>query len=282
MKRYRILNFDFDARANSLELDIQPTWDDAVKSSWEAAKASIREGLLREFGVAFGEDKIANFVALGPKPLSVLAFHNRFAQEVRTSFVVGGYYPALTAASSLGERILNHLILLLRDEYRGTPEYKTVYRKESFDNWEIPISTLEAWGVLLPEAAGAFRELSAVRNRAIHFHPDTDLNAKDMALEAIRILDRAITAQFSMMGLQPWFIPNTPGESFIKLEWEAHPFIKHVYLPNCLRVGPDHRITQMIPVVTVIDRDDYEEEAVSDEEFMRCRAASSKIRAQEA
>jgi hypothetical protein len=53
--------------------------------------------------------------------------------------------------------ILNHLLLDLREEFRGTPEYKQIHRKDSFDNWDLAIDTLEAWSVLLPDAAKGFR-----------------------------------------------------------------------------------------------------------------------------
>jgi hypothetical protein len=77
---------------------------------------------------------------------TVLAYHNQFFDQARRSFVIGAYYPALVSACALGERILNHLILDLRGFYKNKPEYRQVYRKESFDNWQIPVDTLEAWG----------------------------------------------------------------------------------------------------------------------------------------
>jgi hypothetical protein len=137
------------------------------------------------YGVGAFEAKRANFIALGPKPMSILAFHNRFFEQVRVAFVMGAYYPALTSACALGERILNHLILTLRDEFKATPEYKTVYSKESFDDWSLPIKTLESWGVFLPDTAIGFRQLKDKRNRAIHFRPEVDRNDRELALEPV-------------------------------------------------------------------------------------------------
>jgi len=48
----------------------------------------------------------------------VIAYHNSFLRRVRDAFASGNYYPALTAGCALGERILNHLILDLREEFR--------------------------------------------------------------------------------------------------------------------------------------------------------------------
>lgn len=267
MKRYRVVAFDFDSRAVTLATEIQPTWEPQVQELWRDAKRQVTDGLIAQFGAHAADAKIANFTDLGPKPFSILAFHNQFSTEVRDAFVVGGYYPALTGACALGERILNHLILLLRDDFRGTDEYRRVYRKSSFDNWEVPISTLEAWGVLLPDAAAAFRELAGVRNRAIHFHPETDHNARTLALDAIRLLDRTVMAQFPVMGLQPWFIPDIAGASYIRRTWEDHPFVRRVYLPNCLHVGPDHAVVSVFPEFRIRDRDDYPAVEITDDEF---------------
>jgi len=41
--------------------------------------------------------------------------------------------------------------LILRDDYKGTPEYKRIYQKNSFVDWDIPIKTLESWEILLPD-----------------------------------------------------------------------------------------------------------------------------------
>ena len=277
MKRYRVVAFDFDSRATTLSTEIQSTWEPQVQELWLENKRQVREGLIAQFGAREAETKIANFTELGPKPFSILAFHNRFSTEVRDSFVVGGYYPASAGACALGERILNHLILLLRDDFRHTDQYRHIYRKSSFDNWEVPISTLEAWGVLLPDAAAAFRHLATIRNRAIHFHPETDRNARSLALEANRLLDQAILAQFPVMGLQPWFIPEIAGESYIKREWQDHPFVRKVYLPNCLQVGPHHAVVSLLPQFRIQDRDDYPDVDISDEEFRMLRHRTAGV-----
>lgn len=134
-----------------------------------------------------------------------------------------------------------------------------------------------SWSVLLPEAAEAFRELWLVRNRTIHFHPATDDNDRSLALEAIGLLDRIINAQFATMGLQPWFIPDTPGESFIRLQWENQPFIRKIYLPNCVHVGPACRFLQVSPELVVQDSSDYPANEISDEEFAVLRKGQSAI-----
>ena len=157
MKRYRVFGLDFDSRPLMLTREIQETWEENVKSLHRENKEKLTQELLDEFGSRAAEWKMKNFADLGPLPMSILAFHNKFIHQIRTAFVMGGYYPALTATCALGERILNHLILLLRDDFSGTLEYKRVYDKQSFDNWLLPIEVLESWNVLLPKAVESFR-----------------------------------------------------------------------------------------------------------------------------
>jgi hypothetical protein len=240
MKRYRVLSFDMDFRASHLSRKIEETWDANVQEMHRQNQENIRRGLILEFGEADADAKIQNFVDLGNAPFSIISFHNRFLRQVRTAFVTGSYYPALTGACALAERVLNHLILSLRESYRSTPEYRRVYRQSSFDNWDLAINTLDAWGVLLPDAVADYRRLVAIRNRAIHFDPATDNNDRELALEAIRILSRIIDTQFTAFGVRPWFIAGTPGASFIAKVSESDPFVRTVYLPNCVLVG-SHR-----------------------------------------
>jgi hypothetical protein len=154
-------------------------------------------------------------------------------EQARRAFIVGAYYPALTATCALGERILNHLVLLLREDFRATPEYKSVYRKESFDNWEVPIRALEAWSILLPEVSRSFQALEAVRHRSIHFDPATDRDDRPHALQALNHLNDIVSRQFGARGPLPWFIPKIMGASYIRKAAEAQPFVRRVYIRNC-------------------------------------------------
>ncbi len=79
--------------------------------------------------------------------------------QIRRSFIIGSYYPALTGACSLGERILNHLILTFKEDYKWSLEYKKVYDKKSFDDWSLPIGILSKWGILLPAVVKKFKTL---------------------------------------------------------------------------------------------------------------------------
>jgi hypothetical protein len=267
------MGVDFDTRAFLLSQEIQEHWSEDAKALHHSNRERMLAGLREEYGPWQFEAELQNFLDFGPKFFSILAFHNKIFEQCRRAFVVGAYFPALTGACALGERLLNHLILLLRDDFKASPQYKNVYRKDSFDNWQTVIDALEAWDVLLPETVGHFRRLHEVRDRAIHFQPETDTNDRPLALEALKILSDIIATQFSGFGTQPWFLGGVPGEIYIKQEAESAPFIRKVYLPNCLLVGPFHVVEAIDPVHGMIVRDDtnYEDRQITDEEFCKLR-----------
>ena len=270
MKRYRVLAFDVDSSARILTDPIKDEWDDKVKELHRRNQAQVEAELIANYGASRSDRKEENFIALGPKPFSVLAFHNKFFEQIRIAFTMGAYFPALTGTCALGERILNHLILNLREDYKHTSEYKRVHSKDSFDDWNVPISVLEYWGVLLPDVIKQFRQLRDMRNKAIHFHPETDTNDRELALEAIHCMQDIIANQFSAFGGQPWFL-IIPGEIYIKKEWESRPFVRKTYLANCALVGFRHSIMIVMPRMTVSDDFEYEDKDISDEEFKELR-----------
>lgn len=271
MKRYRVLRMDYDNRAMILSQEIGAHWEENVKESWEKNKEIVDKGLIYEYGMLYADQKKQSFIDLNVKPISVIAFHNIFLTDCRDAFTIGAYYPALTGVCALGERILNHLVLLLREDYKSTPEYKGISRKDSFDNWKLAIDTLSAWGVLLPTVVENFRNLEVIRNRAIHFNPEIDSNDRAMALKAIHLLQEIVQMQFGVLGLQPWFIPNIPGEAYIKREFQCIPFIKKIYIPNCVLVGSKHRLEMVDGKWIVHDDFIYENTDINDEQYAQIR-----------
>lgn len=242
MKRYRISNFSFDSLANILNLEINDSWDEKTKEMYLKNKEEAIDFCLIEFGEANQAEKIQNIKDLGPLFPSILTFHNKFLNQIRSSFIVEGYYPALVGACALGEWILNNLILKLRNYFKATPEYKEVYNKESFDNWESAIRILSSWNILLPTVVVNFEELKKIRNRAIHFNQETSSQDRKLALKAIQLISKIVNEQFGAFGNQPWLITGTKGAFFIKKDYEEDPFIKEIYLPNCISVSPFHKV----------------------------------------
>jgi hypothetical protein len=225
------------------------------------------KGLKLQFGEQNFETKLQNLYDIGSKPHSVVAYHNKFLQQIRNSFVLGAYYPALVSACALGERILNHLLINLRDKFKNTPEYKNVYNKNSFENWDVAINTLTNWGILLPSVTSNYRLLKKRRNNSIHFKLETEESEKEEALEAITLIQNIIGQQFSGFGDEPWFITDIPGEIYIKSSWESNPFIQLVYLPSSVYVGYKHTIEPSPQGLLIRDDFNYEEGVITDEEF---------------
>ena len=219
MKRYRIISVDFDTRAMILSTEIKKEWKKEEKEMWIENKSKITSQLISEFGEVSYPMKINNFVELGKKPLSIVAFHNKFFNQARNAFVIGSYYPALTGICALGERILNHLILKLRNYFKGTDDYKKVYKKNSFDDWDKAIDVLSGWKILQPNPEICFRELKTIRNDNIHFGYSTDYNDRDYALKALLKMTKIIKGQFAASGPLPWIIPNVKGVTYIKKEY---------------------------------------------------------------
>ena len=272
MKRYKVVTFDFDSRPSLLRLEIQGFWDEKVKDLHKKNKEISLDSLVYQYGETDKKKKIDNFKELGDKPASIIAYHNQFLHQIRDAFVIGAYYPALVGACTLGERILNHLISALKDDYKGNAFYKKIYSKASIDDWLLAIKILESWDVLLPSTAKVFSELMDIRHKAVHFDPIVDLNDRVLALDAIEKIQDIIGQQFSAFGRQPWFITDVPGEIYIKKEYESNPFIKKIYIPNCLLVGPNHTTTaDEQGRFIIVDNSSYPDKAISDEEFVEYR-----------
>jgi hypothetical protein len=249
-------------------MEIKQEWQEHVKKLHENNKKQVREGLITYYGNYNFEEKLQNFTDLGIEHLSIIAFHNVFFRQVRNSFVMGSYYPALTSACALGERILNQLILNLRDYFKSTSEYKKVYRKDSFDNWDLAINVLDNWEVLLPDTSRLFKELAGIRNNSLHFNPEVDTNTREKAKMAIEKLSGIIKDQFAGFGTQPWFICGK-GATFIRKDWENNPFVKRIILPNCFLVGYKHTLEKNDNMWIVHDDYNYPIESLSDEQFIQ-------------
>lgn len=268
LRRHRCWGFDFDTRAVLLNTKIEESWEESIKHQWVANKSSITEGLKRQFGEIDHQRKVQNFTDLGVKPFSIIAHHNSLFAQVRNAFVIGAYYPALTGACALGERILNHLVIDLRDCFRETQEYKHVHRKKSFDDWKLAVQTLAAWDVLLDEVKQEFEKLEKLRHRSIHFSPETYPNLRADALAASIHIREIVGTQFGVFGTQPWFIEGVMGASFIKKEFQSRPFISKCYLAQSPFVGIRNAIEfDQSGHAKFLDIHDYGDGQMTDEEF---------------
>ncbi len=173
------------------------------------------------------------------------------------------------AACALGERILNHLVLDLRDSFKSSEHYKKIYRKDSFDNWPFVVSILTDWKVLADGVGADFLALGELRNRSIHFNPETYESMREDALAALQRLNEIIAKQFGYFGHQPWFIENTPGSQFVKRSYENNPFVRAYIITRSGFIGHLYGMELAEGGWMHLDYTDYGDEDLSDEEFAK-------------
>ncbi len=236
LRRYHPFSFDFDSTATLLE-EPGEHWEEQVRELHLKNREQVIAGLKERYGVLHHDRIIQNLRDLGPKPFSLIAYHNQFYHEAREAFIIGAYYPALVSACALGERMLNHLVLDLRDDFKSSPHYRRVYRKDSFDDWNFATAVLSDWGVLVDGVADHFLELGKLRHRSIHFNPETYRMLREDALAALKLVGNIASKQFGFFGHQPWFIEGTAGAQFIKKSYETHPFVRKYLVPQSGFVG---------------------------------------------
>lgn len=268
MRRYLVYPLDFDMRAAAITTEINQDWEPQVKELWEHNRTKTLEGLKIELGENDFDMKRMNFAELGGIAFSIVSYHNILFHQARYAFYHGFYFPALAAACALGERMLNHLILDLRDLFTATPEFRTVHRKDSFNDWGKAINILASWNVF--QADGVAREFAALgvlRNKSLHFNEETYTSLRADALQALKHLTEIIRVQFGFASGQRWMLPGTAGHFFIKKESEGDPFIQRYYLPQCPLVGPHFAISFVPDGVLFFDRAAYAGAELSDSEF---------------
>ncbi|WKW52070.1 hypothetical protein [Rhodomicrobium lacus] len=267
-RRYYPFAFDFDSTPTSLD-DPGEHWQEDVKALHIENRNREIERLKAEYGERHYALVIQNTKDLGSKAFSIISYHNLMHDQARRAFVSGLYFPALVSTCALGERILNHLIMDLRDHYKSSPHYRRIYRKESFDDWRFAVCVLGDWGVLLPDVGPAFIELAGLRNRSVHFDPATYTTMREDALSALKTLGRIIQLQFGVFGQQPWFIDNTPGAQFIKRAYEDVPFVKTYIVPLSGFVGVEYGMDLTERGWLHLDYHDYGPGDVDDAEYAR-------------
>jgi hypothetical protein len=268
-RRYHPFSFDFDSTPLSLN-DPDERWDEQVKRAHLEHREQEINRLKLRYGALDIENVVKNAADLGPKSMSLLAYHNRLHEQARRSFIGGTYYPALVAACALGERILNHLVLDLRDSFKSSEHYRKIYRKDSFDNWPFVVSILTDWKVLVDGVGADFLALGELRNRSIHFNPETYQSMREDALAALQRLNAIIGKQFGYFGCQPWYIENTPGAQFLRRAYEKHPYVRAYIIPRSGFVGPFYGMERSQEGHWMhLDYTDYGDNELSDEEFAR-------------
>lgn len=221
---YRVVSFALDTRSQGLKDNPEAPWALQIKNS-----------LTQEWGVHQGDEKVARFADLNISLMGLPDEYYELLTQIISAYCCGQYYPAMTAAGALGERILNRLILKTRRHFTGHRIYKKIWNKESFDNWDIPIKALREWSVISDEVAEKFDKLKVFRNDAIHYKEGYDFAQKSKS--AVMLLGQVVTLLFNYINRKDLFwVFVVPGEIWLRTGKENDPFVKEFVLSHCVRV----------------------------------------------
>ena len=201
--------------------------------------------------------------------MSVVDFHNQCLEQCRTAFVCGQYYPALTSAFALAERMLVHLVNGLRPRYCDKSSRQALYAWEQKQDAYMALELLLAWQVVRSEVADMWLELQVGLKNRLYVNNEDLLYKRDLAFEVLTQVEDIISLQFAGAGDLPWLFAVN-DEYYIRKEFEQHPFIQLVYLPSSVRLGPRHHIKRVFPW-EFTDAEDEIEHGISDEEFAKLR-----------
>src|SRR5437763_543758 len=105
MKRYRIANMYFDGTRNLLRHSAPML---------EPQRVQLKNELIMKFGQDDSDNKLTRYKEFDPPNICVVSEYIPLLQSLSDAYVFGSYYPALTGACSLGERIFNIVILRVR------------------------------------------------------------------------------------------------------------------------------------------------------------------------
>ena len=229
-RRYRLSSFFIDSTRGFYK-------DENLKNQQEP----YTEYLKSEFGVNNFDSKFQRWLNINYPPLGLIDEYPEKITQIINSYSCGYFYSAVTSACCLAERILNRLLLKTRNYFKNSPNYKKIYRKDSFDDWSKMLSILSEWNLISKTAFDAFNELMPIRHSSIHYNEY--YNFEEVAPIAINKLILAITEIFGVINRKDiYLVFNIPGEVWVKSEAENNPFVKEFVLPHCYYAHAVHEI----------------------------------------
>jgi hypothetical protein len=264
MKRYRFLDFFIDTERKLWELAANNPEFTGIE------QRQLTQEIIAEYGLLNIEAKKKRYMEIKPPVLCIVLEYYPLIYETIRTYIAGQYYPALTGACCIGETILNSLLLKLRNHYSNTNYYKQIYKKDSFQNWEESIEILESWKILTVPIKKEYLKLLELRKISVHLREITDFSA--LSCQAINIV---LTIVDHLFGLKSNVFFSCPGEIYIKKPLEKDPIVIEFFKPACAYVGYKHRIVNVNNSTPFTlgyeDTNDYEQKALSDEEFKELR-----------
>ncbi len=254
---YRVFNFAVDTRARILN-----------NESLKEAHTNIVDGLRKEWGPHQFASKLQRFKNLNLSFLGIPEEYYNLLWDVVSSYCCGRFYPAMTSAGALGERILNRLIIKTRDYFKTYSQYKKIHRKNSFDQWDVPIQILTDWKIIDSSVSIAFSNLKKFRNDSIHYNDGYDFEVNSHV--AVALLAEIIDKQFNYeRRTDLFFVFDVPGEIFLRSDRLNDPFVKEFVIPHCALITPFCEPTAIPPFLGK----NVPQKPLSDQEFIQIRRA---------
>jgi len=258
-RRYRLMGFYIDSTRGFYST---PAFKDQTDSQTEDLKATL--------GHENFQEKFDRWRKIDYPPLGLIDEYPEKIAQIINTYSAGYFYPAVISACCLAERILNRLVLKTRDHFKNYPHYKNIYRKESFDDWGKMINIISDWRLIPERAIYLMRELMPIRHQSIHYTKAFDFGA--IAPDLINKLIAAITEIFGVLNRKDiYLVFDVPGEIWVRLEAQKHPFVKEFVLPHCYYAHANHdidfeksKITERVGKIGTL----------TDEEFVEIRKSS--------
>ncbi|MBI4235472.1 hypothetical protein HY604_04195 [Candidatus Peregrinibacteria bacterium] len=266
MKRYKITTFSINTSRSILQ-------DSRQGPIFDKLKEDIKNEIVAQFGSFNATEKMERYLALKPPVLSVVDEHTYLQRDIINAYIAGNFYPALTGACCLGERIFNTIIAKLKNDFKSSAWYKEVYDKDSTDKWDQAIKILHDWGIIDEGLKESYYRLMVLRNDSVHYQKK-DQDASAMSFESISIVNEIIIKLFALdqnrKNILLYF--DVPGEILIKKSAENDPLVRAFYIPCSTYVGPFYRIEPLNATNRhrLIDLQ-YEDKEISDDEFVKLR-----------
>ncbi len=255
MRRYRVARFMIDGTRQSLNNEKFP----------REYKDHIIQRIKERYGTHDHDAKMKRYLDLKPPNFMVMPDYVNILNEIRDSYISGYLYAALTASCCLGERILNTLIIRLRDHYKKSRRYKWAKKSDSLTDWKQCIDTLLVWNVFSEDTGNDFRKLLDIRHESIHFDKLLDVEAK--STKTANLIMKITNDLFGVNDLNFFW---TPGVPFVRKHRESEPIVRMFILPNCARVTYKHTVElgAEIGKFIILDDQSVPHKEVTDEEFI--------------
>lgn len=233
-RRYRLMNFFIDTTRGFFS-------NPALNSALQKEIDRFTEHLKAILGTDNFKEKFERWLKINYPPLGLIDEYPDKITQIINTYSAGFFYPAVTSACCLAERILNRLILKTRAHFKKSPHFSKIYRKESFDDWDKMITIISDWQLIPERAINIMKELMPIRHQSIHYNESFNFEA--IALEVINKLIAAITEIFGVINRKDiYLVFDVPGEIWVRLEAQERPFVKEFVLPHCYYAHAIHDV----------------------------------------